>query len=171
MTPRARLGWLIERLPTQIALGLDLPLPERPPATLFPSLQAYVAHLLLVHSRRPIELEPGQWATTSDSQELVAFAAGFAELAFKVSPARARVRFSASLDDGLEVECECPGRPEPWNIQSTLDASDLVGYGDVIVPYRLIEAARLARRAKVRFSVTFTEQGFVGKAGPMRRAD
>lgn len=166
-----RLGWLIERLPTQMALGLDLPLPERPPATLFPSIQAYVAHLVLVHSRRPIELAPGQWAATSASQELVPFAAGFAELAFKVSPARARVSFAASLEEGLEVECECPGRPEPWNIESTLYASELVRYGDVLVPYRLIEAARLALRTKVPFSVTFTEKGFLGKAGPVELAD
>lgn len=159
-----RLGWLVERLPAQIALAIDLPTPERPPATLFPSLQAYVAHLVLVHSRRPIELDPGEWAASAASLPLVPYAAGFAELALRVSPAKARIRFSASADDGVEVDCECPARPEPWNIDKTFDALEVSRAGDAFGPYRLTEAARLAVRDSARFSVTFNDRGFVAHA-------
>lgn len=158
-----RLGWLIERLPSQMALAVDLPLTERVSASLFPNLEAYVNHLQLIHSRRPIESDAGKWLASADSQALVPFAAGFAELALKVSSARAKVRFSMPAADALQVECECPTRPEPWNVHETLSAFQLSRRDDSFAPYRLVEAARLALRTDATLSVEFTEHGFLAR--------
>ncbi len=158
-----RLGWLLERLPAQIALALDLPLPERTPPGLFPNLESYVTHLRLIHSRRPIELVGGEWTTSGASQPLVPFAAGFAELAFNLSPAKAKVRFSADRERGLEVECDCPGRPHPWNVEQNLGALELSRPRETPLPYRLVEVARLALRSAIPLTVEFTDRAFVGK--------
>jgi len=164
-----RLSWLLERLPTQMALALDLPLEERTAPGTFPSVEAYVRHLQVVHARRPIELLGSDWAKREASQSLVPFAAGFAELAFRISPARARVRFSAEKERCLEVECECPVRPEPWNVEEHLGALEL-GWRHEVAPYRLVEAARLATRLDISFGVDLTSQGFVARVAAREHA-
>jgi len=158
-----RLGFLLERLPSQLALALDLPLLERGAPSLFPNLDSYVKHLQLVHSRRPIELSGGDWNLSDASQALVPYAAGFAELAFSLSPARSKVRFSADQQRGLEVECECPNRPPPWDVDGTVSATALSHRLATVAPYRLLEASRLALRSGIPWSVEFTNDTFVAR--------
>lgn len=158
-----RLGWLLERLPSQVALALDLPLAERTAPSLFPNLDSYVKHLQRIHSRRPIELLGGDWSASAPSQNLVPFAAAFAELAFKLSSARGKVRFSPHGERGLEVECEDLARPPPWSVPATLGASELCRQREPAWPYRLVEAARLAIRSGIPLTIDFTERGFVAR--------
>jgi len=158
-----RLGWLMERLPPQVALALDLPLALHAAPSLFPTLESYVVHLRLTHSRRAIELSGGDWSTNAASQPLVPFAAGFAELAFKLSSPRTTLRFSTEHERRLEVECECPERPEPWNVQETIDAVEMSHRHNQHLPYRLIEVARLALRSSIPLTVQFTPRAFLAR--------
>jgi hypothetical protein len=160
-----RLGFLLERLPTQLALALDLPLAQRASPSLFPNLESYVEHLRLVHSQREIALLPGQWAASAASQSLVPFAAGFTEFALSLSSARAKLRLSAEREHELEVECECSLRPPPWDAPQILGAAEL-SRGQHALPYRLVEAARLALRSDLSLSVELSQRGLVANVRP-----
>lgn len=161
-----RLGFLLERLPSQLALALDMPLAERNATSLFSTLEAYVKHLRLVHSHRQVELSGGAWPASEASRVLVPFAAGFAELALSLSAAKTTLRFSADPTRGLELECECPGRAAPWNAGVSLGARELTHRPDGLVPYRLVEAARLALRYSMPLTVEVSERGLLARVRP-----
>jgi len=160
-----RLGFLLERLPSQLALALELPLARSASPSLFPNLESYVRHLRLVHSQREIELVAGEWALSAASQSLVPFAAGFTEFALSMSSARAKLRLSADSVRGLEVECECPGRPPPWDAPQTVGALELSRDQDAL-PYRMLEAARLALRFGMPLSVELSQRALLAKVAP-----
>lgn len=158
-----RLGWLIERLPTQYALSLDLPELHAPAAMVFPTLLNYVQHLRRVQPRRTIDLHEGPAAAMRPTDQLVPYASGFAELAFNLSPARAPLVISAHGPQALTVESECPDRRSPFDGCTTMTASDLEKHG-AAVPYRLLEIARLARRTGAELQLEFTARGFTARA-------
>lgn len=157
-----RLGWMMERLPAQVALALDVPLAEQPSQTLFPHLESYVQHLKNIQSRRPIELSATEWAQSGPSQAHVPFLAGFAELAFKLSSARSKLQIRADQQH-LEVECECSDLPAPWNVPRRLSAIEL-SRRDLSAPYRLVEAARFALATNVELGVEVTGRSLLGRA-------
>lgn len=158
-----RLGFLVERLPSQIALALDLPLPSSPSPSLFPNLLSYVTHLRSIHPQRAIESSGDEWMARSSSEGLVPFAAGLTEFALKISAARATLRISMDRADRLEFACECPDRRAPWDIRATIGAAALAQRGSKPVPFRLLEAARLAIRSNIQLTVELTDNGFTGR--------
>lgn len=154
----SRLGYLMERLPSQIALALDLPLVENSAPSLFPSLDSYVNHLRRIHPRRSIELVNDHQATLPTGR-LVLFAAGFVEFAIKLSDARAGLRITVGSGATLEVECECPNRPPPWDVQGSLNLER----PDGALPYRLVDAVRLAARLGAALSVALTSRSYIAR--------
>lgn len=151
-----RLGWLTERLPTQVALSLEAPTPPRALGSLFPTLESYVQHLKQIHSRRPIELSENDWTRRDESAVLVPFLSGFVELALKVSSPKTEIKVLAAADPlTLELSCECStSRETPLHEvasehQLSREQSRELGP----VPYRLREVARLAAREGLRMSV------------------
>lgn len=157
-----RLGWLVERLPFQVALALDLPLTETRAPSTFGSLDAYVAHLRRIQPRRPIEFPGDEWTASAGSQALVPFVAGLCELTFRLGSASLPLFIAAAPPRRLEVSCECSARPAPWNVQAEFDAPELSRQSEAFVPYRLLEAARLAVRMDIPLRVELTERGFRG---------
>jgi len=157
-----RLGWLVERLPTQYTLCLELPEMGAPAPMVFPTLQTYVSHLRHVQPRRAIEFNEGEWSTRP-SDQLVPYASGFADLAFSLSSARSKLTISISGPQSLAVESECPERRAPFDGCLSMTAADLERHGSA-VPYRLLEVARLARRTGALLSLEFTAHGFHARA-------
>jgi len=165
-----RLGWLLERLPSQVALALDLPVADSTAPSLFPSLESYVSHLKRTHPRRNVELTGGPWISSTATQALVPFASGLVELAFKLSTGRTGLRLTAETASNLRVECECPERPPPWDVQQTLGAFELSHEGEAFSPYRLVEVARMALRSDVALTVELSERNFCGRVQLQGRA-
>jgi hypothetical protein len=158
-----RLGWLLERLPSQVALALDLPEEATSASSQFQSLESYVAHVKRTHPRRQIDLVGGPWTSSAASRNLVPFASGLVEFAFKLSSGRAGLHISADAAGELRVECECPDRAPPWDIQQTLGAFELSHRDQAFSPYRLLEAARLALRSESRLTIELLEHTFRGQ--------
>jgi hypothetical protein len=158
-----RLGWLLERLPSQVALALDLPIATSNAPSLFPSLESYVTHLRRTHPRRNVELSGGPWTSNTTSQVLVPFASGLVALAFKISSGHTALRLASDTVRELRVECECPERSPPWDAQQTLGAFELSHQGEAFSPYRLVEVARMALRSGVALTVELSERTFCGR--------
>jgi len=158
-----RLGWLLERLPSQVALALDLPIATSSAPSLFPSLESYVTHLRRTHPRRNVELSGGPWTSNTTSQVLVPFASGLVALAFKISSGHTGLRLASDTVSDLRVECECPERSPPWDTQQTLGAFELSHQGEAFSPYRLVEVARMALRSGVALTVELSERTFCGR--------
>lgn len=158
-----RMGFTLERLPDQVALALDLPL--GPPApSIFRDLGVYAAHLKQIHPHRPIHLEGESAMSTTASSAFIPTVAGFVDLALAVSAARGSLRISFDAAQGLEVECECPDRRAPWDLQGALHASDLVRRFSSHAPFRLLEGARRALRSGSAFQIDFTSDSFLARA-------
>jgi len=157
-----RLGYLVERIPSQLALALDLPLLERSSATLFPTLEAFVRHLRRIHPRRSVELLGENIATNQATARLVPFAAGFVEFALKLSDAQSVLKMTLLEHLALEFECD-PIRPHPWGKRATLDASNIGRSVDEFLPYRLVEACRLATRLGAVLTLELTERSLFAR--------
>lgn len=158
-----RLGYLTERLPSQIALALDLPLSNQPSASIFPSLDSFARHLRRVHPRRSVELVGGEFVAALASARFVPFAAGFVEFALKLSDPQAAIKMTVDQGPVLELECECPNRPHPWDVQASLDEAAIARRGEDVLPYRLVEAARLATRLGVALTLELTGRALLAR--------
>ncbi|HXS16447.1 MAG TPA: hypothetical protein VN764_04645, partial [Polyangiaceae bacterium] len=154
-----RLGWLVERLPLQYALCVSLPAVSPPSPSVFSTVGAYVQYLRRTQPRRIIDFNEGTWGTASPSEQLVPYAAGFSEFAFRLSPARAKLALSVLGPRAILIESECPERPAPFDACLTMSAADVEAHGSA-VPYRLLEIARLAQQTGASLNLELTSEGF-----------
>lgn len=147
-----RLSWIVERLPTQVALTLGVPIPEQPLAGTFGSVGDYIEFLRRIHGKRPIEFtDSGYWVSAESIQHLPQVS-GIVELLLKLAPARAPLVFLSEPPGPRARAClrvSTVLSPTSSELGSFLsrrprwEAQDLV-QTELVLPYRLQEAARLA---------------------------